>query len=93
MVRQNPASKGVIAKILFPKGLWVKCETPAVAGVFLSPYFNCIELRVTNFHFWRIYFWVGRCLIPLDLRAYFGVDEGRLGLDMRVLGCFCGETL
>ena len=34
MVRQNPASKGVIAKIVFLNGLWVKCETPAVAGAF-----------------------------------------------------------
>jgi hypothetical protein len=34
MVGQNPANKGAIAKIFFPKGLWVKCETPAVARAF-----------------------------------------------------------
>jgi hypothetical protein len=38
MVCQNPASKGVTAKIVFPKGLWVKCETPAVAGAFFLLY-------------------------------------------------------
>jgi hypothetical protein len=30
MVRQNPANKGVTAKILFPDGLWVKCEAPGI---------------------------------------------------------------
>jgi hypothetical protein len=34
MVGQNPAIKRVIAKILFSKDLWVKCETPALAGAF-----------------------------------------------------------
>jgi hypothetical protein len=34
MVLQNPANKGVIAKIVFPKGLLVKCEAPGVAGGF-----------------------------------------------------------
>jgi hypothetical protein len=34
MVGQNHASKGVMAKIVFLKGLWFKCETPAVAGAF-----------------------------------------------------------
>ena len=67
MVCQNHASKGVIAKIVFPNGLWVKCETPAVAGAFSFLFFNCIELRVTNFHFWLIYFLVGRWLILLGL--------------------------
>ena len=61
MVRQNPANKGVTAKIFFPKGLWVKCEAPALAGAFFStPLFKCTELSETKFHFWRIYFCVGR---------------------------------
>jgi hypothetical protein len=34
MVRQNPATKGVISKIVFLKGLEVKDETPAPAGAF-----------------------------------------------------------
>jgi hypothetical protein len=34
MVSQNPASKGVIGKIFFLNGLWLKYETPAVAGAF-----------------------------------------------------------
>jgi hypothetical protein len=34
MVRQNPANKGVIAKIVFLKDLWIKGKTPAVAGAF-----------------------------------------------------------
>jgi hypothetical protein len=34
MVRQNPVNKGVITKIFFPKGLWVKSEAPAVTGAF-----------------------------------------------------------
>jgi hypothetical protein len=34
MVGQNPASKGVIAKIFFLNGLRFKCEAPAVAGAF-----------------------------------------------------------
>jgi hypothetical protein len=34
MVGQNPASKGVIGKIVFLKDLGLKCETPALAGAF-----------------------------------------------------------
>jgi hypothetical protein len=37
MVGQNPASKGVIAKIVFLKDLGFKCETPAVGRGFSLP--------------------------------------------------------
>jgi hypothetical protein len=36
MVGQNPASKGVTAKILFPNGLALNAKLPAVAGGFFS---------------------------------------------------------
>jgi hypothetical protein len=36
MVGQNPASKGVTAKIVFPKGLRLNAKPPAVAGGFFS---------------------------------------------------------
>jgi hypothetical protein len=34
MVRQNPANKWVIAKIVFLNGLGFKSEAPAIAGAF-----------------------------------------------------------
>ena len=36
MVRQNPVSKGVIAKIVFLKGLGIKGEVPAGRDFFLD---------------------------------------------------------
>jgi len=39
IVHQNRANKGVVAKIVFLNGLWVKCEAPAVGrGFFLTLY-------------------------------------------------------
>ena len=35
MVRQNPANKGVTAKIVFPKGLWVNAKPRHWPGLFL----------------------------------------------------------
>jgi hypothetical protein len=64
MVRQNSASKGVIAKIFFPKGLWVKCETPALAGAFSFVYSLIVSSWVKLISsFGGFIFWVGRCLI------------------------------
>jgi hypothetical protein len=51
MVRQNPASKGVIAKIVFLKGLRVKGErrSPGAGrGFFLTLYIKYTGLKLTK---------------------------------------------
>jgi hypothetical protein len=48
MVRQNPASKGVIAKIVFPKGLGLNAKPRRWPGLFSSLFFNCSNLGKTK---------------------------------------------
>ena len=56
MVRQNPANKGVIAKIVFLKGLWLKAKPRRWPGLF-SIYSLILSNRVKlKCQFWGFIF-------------------------------------